>query len=238
MVKQCTKQNSGEVVKNVQEVMSELDRWVAAHGNGQYGPADYQPLRELEIYPDNAIQQVRAEIKEFIEEVVKRGLCGRALEIGIGYYGSTHFLWSLLFEKVITVEKSPERCRAFAHRYSKFCDGLWPTSDDRSGFIFGLSSDPASVRKAYDATLRQLDLLFIDGAHGYDAVLCDWLLYHNLVRKGGLIGFHDCATDDLGQSGVPQFLRKLENGEIDGKKYSLQRIVHSQHIGIAFYECK
>jgi len=38
---------------------------------------------------------------------------------------------------------------------------------------------------------RPIDFLFIDGDHRYDGVKRDFELYRDLVRSGGLIGFHD-----------------------------------------------
>lgn len=237
MPDQLSKNLTQEQSLKHQTIMAELDRWVHAHGNGQYGPANYQPLGKLALYPDYGIQQVRDEISEFTEELLKRNYSGTILEVGIGYYGSTHFLWRQLFKKVITIEKSPERCRDFSLRFSKFTGGTWPSENGRSGFIFGMSSEPQAVQKAYDAIGRNLGVLFIDGDHSYQAVLTDWLLYHNLVRPGGIVAFHDCATNIIEQSGAPKFLAKLEKGEIDGKKYLLHKIIHSQHVGIAYYEC-
>ncbi|HEY3405313.1 MAG TPA: class I SAM-dependent methyltransferase [Ohtaekwangia sp.] len=40
---------------------------------------------------------------------------------------------------------------------------------------------------------RSLDFLFIDGDHTYEGVKTDFQLYAPLVRKGGLIAFHDIA---------------------------------------------
>lgn len=217
-------------------IMAELDLWVSRQGNGQYIPTDFKALDRLALCPNYGIQQVRVELHDFVAEIVDRDLRGMALEVGLGYYGSTHFLWRLLFERVITIEKSSERCHAFARAYSSFYNGAWPSSDGRSAFVFGLSEDPATVRKTWDAAARQVDLLFIDGAHTYQAVLCDWLLYHDLVRAGGLVAFHDCATDCPSQSEAPSFLAKLESGVIDGRSRLLHRIVYSRHLGIAFYE--
>jgi predicted O-methyltransferase YrrM len=42
----------------------------------------------------------------------------------------------------------------------------------------------------------QIDLLFIDGAHEYDAVLQDYEQWSPLLRPGGMIAFHDVVTDD------------------------------------------
>jgi cephalosporin hydroxylase len=35
----------------------------------------------------------------------------------------------------------------------------------------------------------------IDGDHSYEGALQDWKMYAPLVRKGGLIAFHDILTD-------------------------------------------
>jgi len=42
---------------------------------------------------------------------------------------------------------------------------------------------------------KPLDLLFIDGDHTYEGVKADFVNYSPLVRKGGLIVFHDIVTD-------------------------------------------
>ena len=38
---------------------------------------------------------------------------------------------------------------------------------------------------------RPIDLLFIDGDHTYVGVKMDFEMYRPLVRKGGIIAFHD-----------------------------------------------
>jgi predicted O-methyltransferase YrrM len=43
---------------------------------------------------------------------------------------------------------------------------------------------------------QQIDLLFIDGAHEYDAVLQDYEQWSPLVRPGGTIAFHDVVMED------------------------------------------
>ena len=44
------------------------------------------------------------------------------------------------------------------------------------------------VEKLYGS---KIDLLFIDGDHSYQAVKKDFELYSPLVRKGGIVVFHD-----------------------------------------------
>lgn len=56
-----------------------------------------------------------------------------------------------------------------------------------------------------------LDLLFIDGDHRYDGVKSDFEMYSPLVRKGGLIGFHDIVPGpENNVGGVPTFWRELK----------------------------
>lgn len=58
---------------------------------------------------------------------------------------------------------------------------------------------------------KDLDFLFIDGDHSYEGVRSDFLLYRSLVRKGGLIAFHDIVVglpENVG--GVPVFWREIK----------------------------
>ena len=62
----------------------------------------------------------------------------------------------------------------------------------------------------------ELDFLFIDGDHSYEGVRADFELYSGMVRRGGLIAFHDinpdrrteqCAGPISGE--VPRFWREI-----------------------------
>jgi predicted O-methyltransferase YrrM len=57
-----------------------------------------------------------------------------------------------------------------------------------------------------------VDLLFIDGDHRYQGVNRDWELYSPLVRKGGLVAFHDILPDsDWEGSEVDRLWRELRD---------------------------
>lgn len=43
---------------------------------------------------------------------------------------------------------------------------------------------------------EKIDFLFIDGDHRYEGVKQDFEMYKDLVRSGGLIGFHDIVDSD------------------------------------------
>jgi len=83
---------------------------------------------------------------------------------------------------------------------------------------------------------RKIDFLLIDGDHSYNGIKKDFEMYSPLVKKGGLIAFHDIQIgpkENVG--GVPEFW-----SEINTKFPSLE-IVEKGHedgygIGVLFFE--
>ena len=215
------------------EIKDILDKWVSSVGSGRYVPSDYtENLDESFSITENfGIQQVKLEIHKFIDVLLKQKKLQNCLEIGLGFYGSTHFLWRLLFEKTITIENQKDRVFKFGENMNKF-HNKFVFNDLKSRFIYDLSHDTSSVEKV-DKLLNgeKLDLLFIDGDHTYKSVLCDWLLYKNFVAKGGIIAFHDCIANDDGY-GVPKFLKKIKSFD---NTIKLEKIVYSKNYGIAYY---
>jgi predicted O-methyltransferase YrrM len=58
---------------------------------------------------------------------------------------------------------------------------------------------------------NQLDFLFIDGDHSYEGVKKDFEMYSPLVKKGGVIAFHDIVfgpEENVG--GVPKFWEEIK----------------------------
>lgn len=216
-------------------IMRELDQWVSKHGNGCYVAPDDEPLKNWGIPPDYGIQQERQEIEGFTAKLLEMGTKGTALEIGLGYYGSTHFLWRLLFDRVITIEKNHDRVHTFG-RNTREHYGAWVLDDGRSAFMIGLSRDPGVVANVYQHVNGQVDLLFIDGDHAYGSVLTDWLLYHPLVRSGGVVAFHDSLLAIPGYYAVPAFLEQLRAGTVDGRHRDIHNVAFSKSLGIAWYQ--
>jgi predicted O-methyltransferase YrrM len=78
------------------------------------------------------------------------------------------------------------------------------------------------VKKILDG--NQLDFLFIDGDHSYEGVKKDFEMYSPLVKKGGIIAFHDIALQpEFTKCYVHNFWREIKNKtvetrEIIGKK--------------------
>ena len=215
------------------KIKNTLDKWVSKLGTGRYPPSNYIDNIDntFSISENFGIQQVRTEIHKFIDVVLKQKKNKNCLEIGLGTYGSTHFLWRMIFNKTITIEYQKHRIFTFTENMNKFYN-KFVLNDLKSKFIFGLSHQTTSVEKL-DKILKgeKLDLLFIDGDHTYRSVLADWLIYKNFVSKGGIIAFHDCVGNDDG-FGVPKLLKKIKSFD---SKIKLKKIVNSKNFGIAYY---
>ena len=58
-----------------------------------------------------------------------------------------------------------------------------------------------------------LDFLFLDGDHSYEGVKKDFKMYSPLVKKGGIIAFHDIAPKGIPEltGGVPKFWQEIKN---------------------------
>jgi predicted O-methyltransferase YrrM len=67
---------------------------------------------------------------------------------------------------------------------------------------------------------NKLDFLFIDGDHAYKGIKMDFQMYVPLVRKGGLIAFHDiCNGPPEIVGGVARFWNEIKNA------YKYQEII-------------
>ena len=221
------KKISSKIIKN------KLDKWVSSVGSGRYVPSDFiENLDESFSITENfGIQQVKGEIHKFIDVVLKQNSLKNCLEIGLGFYGSTHFLWRLLFDKTITIENQKDRVFKFGENMNKY-NNKFMFKDMKSSFIFGSSHSPTSVEKLEKILNgKKLDLLFIDGDHTYKSVLSDWLLYKEFVEKDGIIAFDD-SESNLNNYGVKKFIEKLKSFDDSIK---INKINESNNQGIAYY---
>jgi predicted O-methyltransferase YrrM len=67
---------------------------------------------------------------------------------------------------------------------------MFPIATQRLHLLRADSHDPATLDRVRAIT-DKLDVLFIDGDHSYEGVKRDFEMYSPLVRRGGLIAFHD-----------------------------------------------
>jgi predicted O-methyltransferase YrrM len=143
------------------------------------------------------ISQIREEIKNLllILDKVKPKVI---LEIGTGR-GGTLFLFSYLAHEeaiLISVDLSQTIEKRILFRYIK-------KEKQKIYLIQGDSHNIETLRKI-KAILRdnRVDFLFIDGDHSYEGVKKDFEMYSPLVRKGGIIAFHDIIPDYYTRYGI------------------------------------
>ncbi len=218
-----------------EKILLQLDDWVSDKGNGGYVPIDFNPypiIQKNYLNEEAGIQQNKEELERFIDVLLEHDT-NSCLEIGLGFFGSTHFLWRQIYDRVITIEKNFERIREFGRNMKKFY-GDWVLDDGHSEFFVGYSNDEKLISNVYKK-VSEIDFLFIDGNHSYESVLCDFLLYYPLVKTGGIIGFHDTALSE-DNMGVPQLIAEIRAGKYtNGKRIDVKDIVENQWSGISYF---
>lgn len=137
-------------------------------------------------------------LKEIITELKPRTV----LEIG-SLTGETLWHWiQLAQESVISLDmvvpegdwRRPEQMHGHTH--------LWPEWAKAKGIGFfcvdGDSTNQAIVDQIWGLAggRGSLDFLFIDGGHDLRTAALDYFNYAPLVRKGGVIAFHDRSNPD------------------------------------------
>lgn len=126
------------------------------------GTTDYLP----------ALQQVRSEFFDLVEVLDRANVIGgRCLQLGIGECEASHAMWRLLFRDVVTIDWS-----VLAHQDERVVPGA------------DTHSHPAA---AFAASHGHYDFLFIDAGHSFEDARLDHRDYGPMVRKGGIIAFHD-----------------------------------------------
>jgi len=76
------------------------------------------------------------------------------------------------------------------------------------------SHDPSTLHEVKKILGElKLDLLYVDGDHSYEGVKLDFEMYGKLVRRGGMIAFHDIVPNvPERRVGVPAFWNEIKNG--------------------------
>jgi len=172
--------------------------------------------------------QVKWEIERFLTLLHKRRL-ENVLEIGTANGGSL-FLFSHIASQNAMLLSIDLPGGPFGGGYPKWKVPLYKSfarEKQKIHLILGDSHDPTTLGKVKQIlTHRKVDFLFIDGDHAYEGVKKDFQMYGPLVRKGGLIAFHDIvpgAEENVG--GVPKFWLQIKT------QYKYQEIVRNWEQG-------
>jgi len=141
--------------------------------------------------------QIREEIKNLllILDKVKPKVI---LEIGTAR-GGTLFLFSNIADEeatLISVDLYQTVEKRILFRYIK--------KGKQKIFLIQGDSHKIEILRKIKGILkgRNVDFLFIDGDHSYEGVKKDFEMYSLLVRKGGIIAFHDIVPDYYTKYGI------------------------------------
>jgi len=180
-------------------------------------------------------QQIRDEFKELCE-IFKEKSPGVVLEIGTAD-GGTLFCFSKLAPADATII-SIDLPGKFGG-YPGWKIPLYKSFGKSNQKMFLLKQDlhtEETLRAVKDILNgRSVDFLFIDGDHSYKGVKKDFEMYSPLVKKGGIIAFHDVVIHPK-ESGcfVRDFWMEIKN------QHSHKEIIENQKqegggIGILFF---
>ncbi len=141
------------------------------------------------------------------------------LEIGTAH-GGTLFIWCRLAREDATVISIDLPGGLFGGGYPRWRGVLYKYFKKPRQRLYLLRADSHNpktleeVKKILDG--GKLDFLFIDGDHTYEGIRKDFEMYSPLVRKNGIIAFHDIAPHDpehdpQGIVGVPRFWSEIKH---------------------------
>lgn len=132
------------------------------------------------------------------------------LEIGT-FRGGTLFIFARLAapDAVIISLDLPASAMGRLYRAAQIPLFHQFTREDQALHLLRKNSHDPSTRVEVSRLLqgRKLDFLFIDGDHAYNSVKTDFECYAPLVRRGGVVAFHDIAMGP--PSGVSHFWAEL-----------------------------
>ncbi len=159
--------------------------------------------------------QVKQEIIELLSLV--KGIEPKTiLEIGTEG-GGTLFLFTKMAStdaKIISIDLPEGK---FGGGYPAWKSGLFKSFASDSQIVHLIRADSHMPETLDDAKRildgHPLDFLFIDGDHAYEGVRKDFEMYSPLVRKGGIIAFHDICPGPVEYvGGVPDFWNEIRAG--------------------------
>jgi predicted O-methyltransferase YrrM len=162
----------------------------------RYGPRTVLLAREAKNL--GAIQK-KEELRPFISFLRKQTL-RTVVEIGT-FRGGTLWVWCQLAEPDALIVSIDLPGGEFGGGYDDAQAQLlqsYARADQRLVLMRADSHLPAT-RDELLAALggRSVDFLFIDADHTYEGIKQDYEMYASLVRRGGIVAFHDILPDPL-----------------------------------------
>lgn len=135
------------------------------------------PPRVHSTSPDGTVWNTEASCYRFLAREVKRG--SRTLETGAGMSTVLFAAWEC--DHLAVVPFASE-----ADAVERYCD---EQNIARQSLAFDIR--PSEVALPTLAGGERLDLVFVDGCHGFPSPIIDWFYGAGLLRKGGVVVFDD-----------------------------------------------
>jgi len=159
-----------------------------------------------------AVQQIQEEFLNFLQIIVKRQP-STILEIGTCGGGTLFALTKIANPNALIISLDLPK-GSFGGGYYPYRIPYYKSFAKFNQKIKLVRADSHSERSLNKIkkilSKRQVDILFIDGDHSYKGVKRDFEMYSKLVKKGGLIAFHDILYDALGCE-VNEFWKEIKN---------------------------
>ena len=173
--------------------------------------------------------------KEFTEllKIYKRMAPKCVVEVG-SFKGGTLYYWlknAKAGAQIVSVDLGPEFWVEADRGFDKSVWQSWAPRNVRLDVVNGDSHDVSIVEQVRELC-PQVDFLFIDGDHSYEGVKADYENYGALVRKGGIIAFHDVCRDP--RVGVWKFYEELQAKGLRTKTFTSKPGQTRMGIGVLF----
>lgn len=171
--------------------------------------------------------QVEEEITELMN-ILKNRKIKNILEIGTADGGTLYLFTRILCKKgtIATVDLPGSKFGGGYAKWKKLLFKSFSIEKQKIRLITGDSHSEKVVDAVGEIFTDGVDFLFIDGDHEYEGVKKDFLKYSPLVKKGGLIVFHDIVKGHVRRvGGVPIFWDEIK------KKYQHHEIIKDVNQG-------
>jgi predicted O-methyltransferase YrrM len=172
-------------------------RYLKIYGELVFARRPRTPAEAIDYCVDSPVMmaQVRSEIEE-LGNLIQSAAPKRSLEIGTNYGGTLFLLCALSppGARVISVDLPAGQFGGGYPRRKMPLFRRFPRNGQQLHLIRADSHEPETLARVERLLAGdKLDYLFIDGDHTYEGVKRDFEMYSPLVRRGGMIAFHDIA---------------------------------------------
>ncbi|MHA1724323.1 MAG: class I SAM-dependent methyltransferase [Promethearchaeota archaeon] len=157
---------------------------------------NYTPIKGQRFKLIFRALQIKSELQKFIELIAKNQP-QVVLEIGTARGGTLYLLAKISSPNahLISLDLPGGKYGGGYNRWVGYFFKSFALDTQKISLIRADSHDVSTLKKLKKKIKgKPIDVLFIDGDHTYEGVKKDFEMYGPLVKKGGIIGFHDIVV--------------------------------------------